>query len=600
MLNSFSRLKFVGSCFSLFGLLTIGKMIYIQNDSSYRDLAQRLENKFYSAPWTIYPERGTIYDRWGKILAINQEVYEIGVNLENVDNPGSIASVLSSVLGAKYQDIYDKASTKYQPDLNKQYPAVYYRLLDSVTRDKIDVLQELQDDYAKLRQTLNSSSEETPSLNGLTWHPYLQRIYPEKSLASNLIGFYAARWQEDGQAFYGVEEKYNDILTGTPVTLQLPFDPKDVTELPNVLPGASLVLTIDREIQANMERILDDAVKLNRAESGTLVVMDPKTGEILAMANSTRMDLNEYYKLADIFTGTAPYNRAIGATYEPGSVFKILTMAAALDKGVVKPGTVYVDEGYINVGGAPIHNWDYLAHGPQDMVGCLQNSLNVCLAWVATELKKESFYSYMQAFGIGHRTKIDLAGEVVYPFRTPADSNWYEADLGANSYGQGVSVTPIQLLTAVSAVANDGKMVKPHVVKSVIDNGRQYNTPVEILNTPIQSTTARTLSSMLATSLEQGEATKALVPGYRIAGKTGTASIPDAANNGYLKDVTNASFIGWGPIDDPRFMVFVWLEKPEGIWGSTVAAPVFGEAVKNLVVLMDIPPDDVRLSVSNP
>jgi len=226
------------------------------------------------------------------------------------------------------------------------------------------------------------------------------------------------------------------------------------------------------------------------------------------------------------------------------------------------------------------------------MLGCMQHSLNVCLAWVASELGADRFYSYMQAFGFGHLTGIEMAGEDPGRLKLPGDYDWYDADLGTNAFGQGISVTPLQMAAAISSVANDGKMMAPHIVRSLINNDRQYNTTPQIVGTPITSETARTLSEMLAISLET-ESSDALVEGYRVSGKTGTAEIPTPY--GYTSNQTNASFVGWGPVEDAKFLVYVWLEKPEtSIWGSVVAAPVFREAVERLVILMNIPPDGVR------
>jgi cell division protein FtsI/penicillin-binding protein 2 len=245
------------------------------------------------------------------------------------------------------------------------------------------------------------------------------------------------------------------------------------------------------------------------------------------------------------------------------------------------------------VGGIAIHNWDRGAWGPQDMIGCMQHSLNVCLAWVASQLGPTNFYNYLQHFGIGHLTGIDLSGEVNWPLSVAGDPNWYPVNLGTNSFGQGVATTPIQMITAISAVANNqGKMMAPRVLKSVIQDGEQYNNPPQVIGSPISAQTAQTETAMLSQSLEK-ESSVALVDGYRVAGKTGTAEIPGPG--GYRTDLTNASFVGWGPVDDPRFLVYVWLEKPTSSpWGSVVAAPVFSEIVKNLVVLIDLPPDAVR------
>ncbi len=310
------------------------------------------------------------------------------------------------------------------------------------------------------------------------------------------------------------------------------------------------------------------------------------------MANSPRLDPNAYWDIGKIFDNAAFFNRSVSTTYEPGSVFKVITMASALDAGVITPETPFLDTGEFEIGGAIIRNWDGNAWGEQNMTGCMQHSLNVCLSWIAKQLGPKSFYDYLQRFGIGHITGIDLANEAVFPLRTPDDGLWYDVDLATHSFGQGLAVTPIQLATAISAAANDGKIMAPHVLKSMVSNGRQYNTTPQVIANPIKPETARTLTEMLAISLEE-ESSDSLVDGYRLAGKTGTAEIP--TEFGYSIGVTNASFVGWGPVDDPRFLVYVWLEKPKtSIWGSIVAAPVFREAVSELVLLMNIPPDDIR------
>ncbi len=323
-----------------------------------------------------------------------------------------------------------------------------------------------------------------------------------------------------------------------------------------------------------------------------MVVLDPRTGEVLALATTPRMDLNQFWKYAQVFPKDTPFNRAVSQAYEPGSVFKVLTMASALDFGAVAPDTVFVDTGVFEVGGALIYNWNGGAWGPQDMQGCMQHSLNVCLAWVATQLGPENFYSNLNAFGIGHVTGIDLAGEASGRLKEPGDNDWYAADLGTNAFGQGVSATPIQMAVAISAVANHGVMMAPQIVESVVSDGYQHQIDQRILGMPIKAETADALSNLLANSLEN-ESSDALVTGYRIAGKTGTAEIPTPY--GYTSNQTNASFVGWGPADDPRFLVYVWLEKPStSPWGSVVASPVFRQAAERLVVLLNIPPDAIR------
>jgi cell division protein FtsI/penicillin-binding protein 2 len=580
-----TRFQIIGVALTLFGLTVVLQMVNIQGNANVMRIRDQSNLIYENNVEKITPERGTIYDRWGNLLVGNKEVYEVGVELKMVnslENEETIASTLANVLGLDYQDTLARISTPYDP-ANGQ---VYVVVADFVSPSKIEQLRSIKDEYQKTYANQRKGSGSAQVLSGVNWNPHLQRSYPENYLASNILGFYSMLDIEKGEAHLGVEEQYNALLRGTPLEVASPVDPNKIKEFVNVPPGSSLVLTVDREIQANVEEILDAAVANNGAQSGSIIVMDPKTGEILAMASNPRMNPNVYWEYQDNY-----FNRTIDISYEPGSVFKVLTMAIALDTEAVKPDTEYIDNGSIDIGGITIYNWDRAAWGPQDMTGCLQHSLNVCLAWVATEIGPDNFYKYLLEFGMGRRTNIDLAGEVAWPLSVPGDT-WVDADIGANSFGQGLAVTPIQMITAISAVANDGKMMSPHILKSVLDNGQRRDSSPMVIGKPISEKTADTLSEMLAVSLER-EASSALVDGYRLAGKTGTAEIPGP--QGYTSDTTNASFVGWGPVDDPQFIVYIWIEKPtSSIWGSVVAAPIFHDVVSQLVVLMDIPPDNIR------
>lgn len=582
---SFFRLKVMGILLTIVGGLIILQVIRIQNSAEARSLsADAIKNYDYEER-KIYPERGSIFDRWGRLLAGNKEVYEVGVDIRYVKNPETIAQMAHEILELDYDTIYNRITKDYV-NSNIQYVV----LSDFVPLEKITAISETKENYKRL--TPLNKGEKLPSLEGVLWTPHLQRSYPENALASNIIGFYSYKDRDQGRGYFGVEEKYNDLLAGSPIIVQVPRDPYKVREVPTVAPGASIVLTIDKDIQANMESIAANAMKRNGAISVTIVVMNPKNGEILAMASTPNLNLNEYWKYGEIFPDPTPFNRAIGQTYEPGSVFKVLTMAAAIDAGVVTPDTPFLDTGEVEIGGYTIYNWDRNAWGPQTMTTCMQHSLNVCLTWVAQQLGPTRFYQYLQAFGIGRKTNIDLAGEVNFPLALPGDNNWYPINLGTNSFGQGVAATPLQMITAVGALANDGKMMAPHILQSVVENGRQYNNTPQVIGNPISAKSARTISQLLAVSLEE-EASDALVDGYRVAGKTGTAEIPGP--NGYVSNLTNASFVGWGPVDDPRFVVYIWLEKPKSsMWGSIVAAPVFSQVVQSLVVSLKLPPDTIR------
>jgi cell division protein FtsI/penicillin-binding protein 2 len=370
-------------------------------------------------------------------------------------------------------------------------------------------------------------------------------------------------------------------------------------------PPADLVLTIDRDIQAETEAALKQAIQESEATRGSILVLNPRTGEILAMADYPSVNLQDPNGFQDIFhaKGRLPMDPQgqvvslnVAAPYEPGSTFKVLTMAAALDAGAVQPGTWFVDQGRIEIGGAVIHNWQGRGFGLQDMTGCLRYSINTCLAWVATQLGAGKFYEYMDRFRIGRLTGVDMSPEISGILRRPGDRDWTDSTLATNAFGQGVSATSLQLAVAVSAVANDGVMMTPHVVRQIILPDGRVHTVVSVpLGQPISAATAHTLTEMLATSLEM-EGSSALVPGYRVAGKTGTADIPP-----YVGTKTVASFVGWGPVDDPQVLIYIRIDEPtsqgDRQYGSITAAPVFGRLAPRIFAIMGIPPDALRPSL---
>jgi cell division protein FtsI/penicillin-binding protein 2 len=571
----------IAGILAFIGLSVISQIIRIQTGPEA--IVFRQQGDLYLwVPKTFYPERGTIYDRTGHLLAGNKTVYEVGVQLSDVVDKTAIATTVATVLGGSVDSVLGELENP--PD-----GLQYLVLQDYVSSDQAAELRRLQQTSIAM-----ASAGQASRLRGLELTPHPQRDYPEGALASNVLGFV----NREGRGYFGLEEKYNSLLAGKPVTVWIPTDPNKAADIPRVPDGTTLVLTIDRELQSSVEQILDASVRKYEAQNGTIVVLNPRDGSILALASSPRMDPNQFWNYGVVYQNASEFDRAVSMPYEPGSVMKVLTMAAALDSGTVVPSTPFLDTGAIQVGGATIRNWDDKAWGQQDMIGCLQHSLNVCLAWVAEDMGAQTFYHYMDRFGFGHLTGVDLAGEAAGRLRVPGDPDWYPVDLGTNAFGQGVSATPLQVMTAATAVANDGRMVVPHVLAAMIRDGRQYKAGPQYAGSPISSTTAQTLNQMLAVSLEN-ESSSALVPGYRLAGKTGTAQIPGPY--GYEPDATNASFIGWGPADDPQFMIYVWLEKPStSIWGSETAAPVFADVAKQVILLLNIPPDSVRREIAKP
>lgn len=546
----------------------------------------------------IEPVRGLIYDRDGDLLATNVPMYYLEVEVFQLTQASrkQIAAVLARTLVLPYEDLYHQ--------LNADWGALgLYRIrltreVDGGERWPITIDQVAAD---VLKSFL--LDPEAPDLSGLKPVPAPKREYPASALAGHVLGFV----NQEGKGYFGIEGFYDNWLGGKAITVERGYIPPEARIQPDTPTGVNLVLTLDLDIQQMVDDILETAIEDTGSESGQIIVMDPRNGEILAMAILPSLDPNNYepwleqlgLEAEDLETeeDELVINPAVGGQFEPGSTFKILTMAAAIDAGVIEPEDQFIDRGVIEIGGVKIRNWNGGAWGPQTMVGCIQHSLNVCLAYVASEkLGAATFYDYLTAFGMGRVTGIDLSGEVSGQMRTPRHPEWTEADLGTNSFGQGISVTPVQLIAAVGAVANEGVMVQPHIVRAVVGPEGAYWPKPTTLGRPISAESARTITEMLVQSVE-GEARYAHVNGYEIAGKTGTAQIP--TEGGYDDRWTIASFIGWGPVSDPRFVVLVRLDKPESSpWGSVVAAPVFRDVVERLVAMLEIPPDSVREQIA--
>ncbi len=546
----------------------------------------------------INPDRGLIYDRDGDLLATNVPMYYLEIEVFQL-TPASrkqIAAVLSQALVLPYEDLYKQLTLDWGS--LGQYRIRLTREVAGEENWPITIDQVAAD---MLKSFL--LDPEAPDLSGLKLVPAPRREYPANYLAGHVLGFV----NQEGKGFFGIEGFYDDWLAGKSLTIERGYIPPEARLEPDPPAGVNLVLTIDLDIQQMLEEVLREAIESNEAESGQIIVMDPRNGEILGMAIQPGLNPNNYEpwleergvstvdleELEEEEEDEAVINPAVGGQFEPGSTFKVLTMAAALDSGVVEPDSEFIDTGQIEVGGIRIRNWNGGAWGPQTMQGCLEHSLNVCLAWLSSEkLGASTFYEYMTAFGIGRGTGIDVAGEVPGQLRTPRHPEWTEADLGTNSFGQGVSVTPVQLLASVGAVANHGTMMQPHIVRAVVGPEGAYWPKATVLGRPISPETADVLNEMLAESIA-GETHLASVNGYRLAGKTGTAQIP--TEKGYDDRWTIASFIGWGPVYDPQFIVLVRIDKPESSpWGSVVAAPVFREVVERLVTMLEIPPDHIR------
>ena len=512
----------------------------------------------------LRPRSGVIYDARGNVLAVSVPADFVSANLSAVTDPGLTAERLSPIIGVPAAELRAKLT---------EGTGSYMRLSGKV------------DERAR-RQVL------ALQLPGIQLEPTAQRVYPEGTLAAHLLGFADG----EGQAWYGLEDYYSSTITGRPGLVRAETDNAG-TEIvfgfrESAAPqdGYDLILTIDRTIQHFAERELRQTLERHEAERGTVIVMEVATAAILAMASYPTFDPNHY----DRFEPELFRNPAISEPFEPGSTLKLVTVAAAIDLGLVNPHTTYNDTGEVIVGPHKIHNWDDRAHGRTTVTGLLQKSLNTGAIWVAQILGPQRFYRYVKAFGFGRRTGVDLQGEATGRLRSFTDPVWSQADLAANSFGQGIAVTPLQLVSAVAALANQGQRMRPYVVQARVDaktgEVADTTTPV-VLQQVVNPSTSGTMLQMMEIAATQGETSYALVPGYRVGGKTGTASIP--TNTGYDPELTIASYVGVVPIDRPRFAIFVKVDRPKGVpWGSVVAAPAFRNIAEALMVYYRIAPSD--------
>ena len=579
------RFSFIVGAFCLVSVIMFARIIMLMTDDNAIRLKAETEDDYNYMTVEVSSERGNIYDRQGYLLAGNTVSYTVALNLQYANGHGDfIAKYIAPIFDLDEDEVREAAEIPYQTG-----SSVEWTLTNYATKDQIDQLEITKNTLDRSYSGRNDNPED---LDAVIYYPNVHRYYPNDELAFNIIGFYPFM-NSNSFASYGIEQYYDDILEAKTISHRFSLDPNIPDRIPDLPNGASIVLTIDRKVQAITEEIIKNAVETNKAVSGTILITNPKTGEVLAMATYPSVNLNEYWETAEKFTKDNKYNPAVMQPYEPGSVFKVLTMAIAIDTGAVKPSTVYNDTGTYNVLGTDIYNWDRGAWGPQSMVGCLQHSLNTCMAYLADLVGAETFYEYLDKFGLDDPTGIELAQEDYYPITKPGDSMWTPISLSTASFGQGLMVTPIQMVTAISALANDGVMMKPHIVREIRYNGEVQKVEPEAVGQPISAETAKTVTEMLATSIEI-EASDAQVDGIRIAGKTGTGEI-SVEGQGYVLNTTNASFVGWGPADDPQFIVYVWVQQPEvNIWGSEVSAPVFSEVVEAVAPYLRVPDDDTR------
>ncbi|MBI4280568.1 penicillin-binding protein 2 [Candidatus Uhrbacteria bacterium] len=433
-------------------------------------------------------------------------------------------------------------------------------------------------------------------LPGLGFRPEPNRFYPEQGFGGQLIGFFGSDQNNEEKGRYGIEGHYDEILAGHQGFLSAKRDPAGRLILAAsrsgqpAEDGSDLVLTIDRTIQFFVCDRLAAAVERFEADGGSVVILEPKSGAILALCGAPDFDPNNFRKVTDISVFNNP---AVMGAYEPGSVMKAVTMAAALDSGAVGPQTTYNDTGMVEIGPHQIQNSDLKAHGRQTMTEVLGKSLNTGVIFALNEMGAKNFQSYLERFGFGQPTGIDLDQEVSGDLSTLEKPG--EIYSATASFGQGLTVTPLQLAVAFGAIANDGKLMKPYVVGEIRRPAGEAVTTVPQMRRQVISThTATVLEAMLVSVVEEGHGRRAGVPGYFIAGKTGTAQVPRTDGRGYDPSLTIGTFTGFGPIEDPLFVMSVRIDHPRAVqFAESSAAPLFGEIAKFILQYYQVPPTRV-------
>ncbi len=566
------RVWLPAAAMGIFALAVFARLIQLQviEHERYAEAA----DAELSASNTIYARRGTILDRNGNVLAASVDTWDIYVSARSWRDEAE-AQAASAAIGQALG--MDPATLRQQ-------------VAEAGTIDVLlarDVAYEVGNELAGMR------------LAGVSFTPNTARVNPEGDTGASILGFIGL----DNTGLAGVEAAWNDVLQGKPGKAiyerdttgeRIPFGDHVAVE-PE--PGSDVELTIDRHLQRRCEEYLAVAIEEHEAKKGgTILMMDPQSGEILCLATAPALKFSELDEL-DLSSPddlALLKNRAVTDTYEPGSVMKVVTAAAAIDRGLVSPDTTYVDKGAVDVEGIEIRNWDFQTYGTQTMTGVLEHSINTGAVYMASLLGAKAFHEYLDAFGFGRPTGVDLMGEAGGIVRRPDDQDWSPVDLATQSFGQSISVTPLQMTAAVAAVINGGNLIRPHIVRAVVEpDGDRREVRPRVVGRAISEETSDTLRQMMNQVVDPEGRT---YPGnptlYRAGGKSGTANIPIY---GTYNDQQIASFIGFAPLDDPEILVLVMLDdNRDGETGTEAAAPIFADLADEALGYLGVAPDGAR------
>lgn len=555
------RIRLVILFVTLLLIAVILKVFYIQV-FQYQKL-NSLANDLWQRNLPITPDRGLILDRNGKVLASNITTTSLYLVPNQIKNKEEVAKTLSEILEVPYDEMYKHVSKR--TSIERVHPEG--RQLSFEIADKIN----------------------SYNYDGIYLLKEAKRYYPYNDLLSHVLGYVGI----DNQGLSGLELKYNEELTGTSGSIKYYSDAKGnrlnkAEEYKEAISGNNVYLTIDLDLQQSVERELDNAVAKYNPEHALAIAINPKTGEILAMASRPSYNPNEYQTYTqEVLSRNLP----IWMTYEPGSTMKITTLSAAINEGVVNLFTdTFFDSGSINVDGATIHCWKSGGHGAQTFLNVVENSCNPGFVNLGFRLGKEKLFKYIKDFGFGEKTGIDLTGEAKgILFDLDRVGN---VELATTAFGQGISVTPIQQVRSVSAAVNGGTLYQPYIVKRV-ENATTKETISEVNPTVIRQVITEESSKLVRFALENvvahGSGRNAYIENYRIGGKTGTAQ---KVNNGrYMVGNYILSFIGFLPADDPEIVLYVAVDNPKGVtqYGGVVAAPIAKAIFSSYIEMNNVP-----------
>jgi cell division protein FtsI/penicillin-binding protein 2 len=577
-------------------LLIIVRLFYVQvlNNEYYFNLGLNQR----AVVRDIKPERGRIFatansDKDSQLypLAINKVYYEISIDPSKITRPQNFTDIFIEILGIEDQEEKDKILEKTQKE-NRFYELI----AKDVSEEKVDLLKAK---FEELRFDINKDKSEEEQIKdlselGVNFVKNVLRYYPDKEIGAHILGFLG--YDEQGLnrvGKYGLEGYFENILAGLEGQVVgeadiagrlLTGDDSQAAEN-----GADIILTIDRTVQYAACRALEKSVALHEAQSGTVIIMETATGAILAMCNYPSFDPNNYSQVdsADVYNNLAVYHN-----YEPGSVMKAISMAIAIDQGKVTPNTLYNDEGEIKfAGGYVVKNSDLKAHGMVDMKEVLSASLNTGIIFATSEVNNKIFEDYIKKFGFGASVGFDISQDSSGDVSSLAKSG--DIFRATASYGQGITVTPLQMVSAFNTLANRGEMMKPYIVSQInYPNGHQEVYQPEKIRRVIEASTASQLSAMLVHVVDTGHSKRAGVEGYYVAGKTGTAQVADSSTGKYHVNKTIHNFVGFAPNENPKFTMLTKLDYPtSAAFAESTAAPLFGEIAKFLLEYYQVAPN---------